>query len=105
MTIMNSRHRVSGYVHVLTAALLLLPAVRMTQDGLPGSVEIAPAACDNGNLKKMTGGVGSVTCLSTIELPRPEGGEARDAEPAPEAPAAPDPAPAEEPAEENGRDR
>ncbi len=71
----------SGSLLAIAMTFFLLPGMPLP-DGVSGGAMVVLAACDGGNLKRMTGGVGSVTCFSTLEVPRAEGGEARDPEPA-----------------------
>jgi len=75
------------------AAFLLVPAMHITKEHATTGA-IVPVACQNGNSKVMTGSVGNASCLSKIEVPISEGGEARDPE---AAPAAPEPQPEPEP--------
>ena len=84
--------RSSTVLSSIVAAFLLLPATQMVREQAGDTV--IPAACQNGNSKYMTGSVGNASCLSKIEVPISEGGEARDPE---AAPVAPEPQPEPEP--------
>ncbi len=102
----HGRHASGSILAVAMTFVVLSGAPLPIGNGKPGGVTATPVACDGGSLKRMTGGVGSVTCYSTLEMPRPEGGEAKDPAPAahgapapePELPA--DPAPQDPPADE-----
>ncbi len=85
--------RSSTILSTTLAAFLLVPAMHMTKEHATTGA-IVPIACQNGNSKYMTGSVGNASCLSKIEVPISEGGEARDPE---AAPVAPEPQPEPEP--------
>ncbi len=72
----------------------------MTREALrPGLV---PVACEGGNFKTMTGDLGGVSCLSPLDVPVPEGGEAPDPQAAPAVPPEPVEPPVEAPAPPSG---
>ena len=85
--------RSSTILSTTLAAFLLVPAMHMTKEHATTGT-IVPVACQNGNSKVMTGSVGNASCLSKIEVPISEGGEAREPE---AAPVAPEPQPEPEP--------
>ena len=85
--------RSSTILSTTLAAFLLVPAMHMTKEHATMGT-IVPVACQNGNSKVMKGSVGNASCLSKIEVPISEGGEARDPE---AAPVAPEPQPEPEP--------
>ena len=91
--------RSSTILSTTLAAFLLVPAMHMTKEHATMGA-IVPIACQNGNSKVMTGSVGNASCLSKIEVPISEGGEARDPE---VAPVSPEPEEPEEPPTEPER--